>query len=249
MLTREPRHKPDAWSTWKKKVKPAWVQPLAMIEWLLEWVAFILSNWRFLEVLEYLGTFSVLVAVVLYFHESESRIRQGHYQAWQVINTAQGKGGNGGRVDAMQQLNADHVSLAGIDVSGAFLHGVVLPGAHLLRSNFSAADARDSNFKSADFSNADLSSANFRNANLRDSMLRGASMDNADFSGADLSRSELSETSLLNTDLSFADLVDVHWQGIKTLRGANIYGVKNAPAGFQDWAKQHGAITTAPPNE
>lgn len=249
MLTREPRHKPDAWSTWKKKVKPAWVQPLAMIEWLLEWVAFILSNWRFLEVLEYLGTFSVLVAVVLYFHESESRIRQGHYQAWQVINTAQGKGGNGGRVDAMQQLNADHVSLAGIDVSGAFLHGVVLPGAHLLRSNFSAADARDSNFKSADFSNADLSSANFRNANLRDSMLRGASMDNADFSGADLSRSELSETSLLNTDLSFADLADVHWQGIKTLRGANIYGVKNAPAGFQDWAKQHGAITTAPTNE
>ena len=70
------------------------------IEWLFEWLAFLLSNWRFLEVLEYLGTFSVLVAVILFFHESGSRLRQMHYQAWQVINTAQGKGGSGGRVEA-----------------------------------------------------------------------------------------------------------------------------------------------------
>jgi hypothetical protein len=216
--------------------------PLAAIEWWLEWAAFLLSNWKFLEVLEYLGTFSVLVAVVLYFHESGNRIRQGHYQAWQVINTAQGKGGNGGRVDAMQQLNADHVSLAGIDVSGAFLQGIALPKAYLFRSNFSKSDARDSNFLSVDFSDADLSAANFRKANFHETSFQRASLDDADLWGADLSGADLSGTTLVNADLSFADLANVHWKDIKNLRGANIYGIKNAPAGFVQWATQRGAV-------
>ena len=41
----------------------------------------------FLEVLEYLGTFSVLVAVIFYFSESGDRVKQRHYQAWQVKKT------------------------------------------------------------------------------------------------------------------------------------------------------------------
>lgn len=60
-------------------------------EWFWEWVAYILSNWSFLEVLEYLGSFSILIAVVFYFSESGDRLKQKHYQAWQVINTARGK--------------------------------------------------------------------------------------------------------------------------------------------------------------
>src|SRR5262244_242040 len=100
----------------------------------------------FSEILEYLGSFSVLIAVIFYFHDSGNRVKQRHYQAWQVINTAQGKGGSGGRIEALQELNADSVPLVGVDVSGAFLQGVQLPHAHLLRANFENADARDGDF-------------------------------------------------------------------------------------------------------
>jgi hypothetical protein len=62
-----------------------------------------------------------LLAVVSYFSESKDRIKQKHYQAWQVINSAQGKGGSGGRIDALEELHADGVPLVGIDVNGAFL--------------------------------------------------------------------------------------------------------------------------------
>lgn len=242
MIIREPRHKPQSWAKSKQELRQSWVLPFAAFEWLLEWLAFLLSNWRFLEVLEYLGSFSVLVAVVLFFHESGDRIKQKHYQAWQVINTAQGKGGNGGRVEAMQELNTDRVSLAGIDVAGAFLQGVTLPRAHLLRSNFSSSDARDSNFQSADLSDANLSSANFRNSNFRGSQLPRVRLNDADLWGADLSGADLSEAVLDNADLRFANLTNFHWQNIASLRGANVYGVKNAPAGFVSWASQRGAV-------
>ncbi len=39
------------------------------------------------------------MAVIFYFSESGDRLKQKHYQAWQVINTAQGKGGSGGRIE------------------------------------------------------------------------------------------------------------------------------------------------------
>jgi hypothetical protein len=100
------------------------VLPFLAFEWPWEWVAFLLSDWRFLEVLEYLGSFSVLAAVIFYFSESGNRIKQRHYQAWQVINTAQGKRGSGGRIEALQELNADKVPLVGVDVSSAFLQGL-----------------------------------------------------------------------------------------------------------------------------
>src|SRR5262245_55093196 len=41
-----------------------------------------------------------------------------NYQAWQVINSAQGKGGSGGRVDALADLVRNDVSLAGINQIG-----------------------------------------------------------------------------------------------------------------------------------
>jgi hypothetical protein len=75
------------------------------LEWCWDWAAWALNNWAFVEVLERLGSFSVLVAVVFYFAESGKRTRQGYYQAWMVINTAQGKGGSGGRIEALQHLS------------------------------------------------------------------------------------------------------------------------------------------------
>ena len=205
-------------------------------------MAYLLNNWTFLEVLEYVSTFSVLVAVIFYFAEAGDRVKQRHYQAWQVINTAQGKGGAGGRIEALQELNADGVSLVGVDLSGAFLQGIRLRKANLVRSNFSSADVRNADLDLANFSDADLHSANFRDATLRGARLAGADLEDADLGGADLAGADLSDTSWVNADLETANLRGIRWEHIRDLKMANIYGVKNPPEGFVAWALRHGAV-------
>ena len=53
----------------------AWQLPLLVIEYPCEWLAYLLSRWSFLEVLEYLGSFSILIAVIFYFSESGDRLK------------------------------------------------------------------------------------------------------------------------------------------------------------------------------
>src|SRR5580692_4505142 len=144
MILHHPRTRPSPWRVRRQSLRAAWLAPLVWLEWVWEWAAFGLSNWAFLEVLEYLGTFSVLVAVIFYFSESGDRVKLRHYQAWQVINTAQGKGGSGGRIEALQELNQDKVPLVGVDVSSAYLQGLRLEHASLVRADFSSADLRTS---------------------------------------------------------------------------------------------------------
>jgi hypothetical protein len=230
-----------AWALRKQQAAHAWLIPFVAFEWGLEWVAFALSNWTLPEVLEYLGSFSVLIAVIFYFAESGDRVKQRHYQAWQVINTAQGKGGSGGRIEALQELNADKVPLVGVDVSSAFLQGLDLKNANLLRSDFSAADLRNSNLAGVDFTLAILNSANFRGADLDHAKLVQADLGNADLVGSSLVAVDLSGATLDEADLRGADLTDIEWQHLKSIRNANVAGVKNAPSGFVDWALKNGA--------
>jgi hypothetical protein len=244
MIVHNPRERPAPWKIRKQKTAARWkwAVPFVAVEWMWEWVAYLLSNWSFLEVLEYLGTFSVLIAVIFYFSESGDRIKLRHYQAWQVINTAQGKGGSGGRIEALQELNADRVPLVGVDVSSAFLQGLDLHGANLLRSDFSSADLRNSNFAAVDFTLSNLNTANLRNAHLDRAKFMQADLRNADLSGSSLVAADLSGATLDDSDLSGADLRDAAWQNLKSLKGANIRAVKNAPEGFVAWAMSNGAV-------
>lgn len=246
MKLRVHRKRPEPWAVRKEQVSRAWLRPLLAVEWFWEWVAYLLGNWSFLEVLEYLGSFGVLIAVIFYFAESGDRLKQKHYQAWQVINTAQGKGGSGGRLEALQELNGDGVSLVGVDVSGAFLQGVQLQHARLVRANFNAADVRDGNFDGVDLSDAYLQTANFRQARLHGANLEGAHFDRADLTGADLSGANLAGVTLDDADLHFADFAGVSWREIHSIKNANMFGAKNPPEGFVDWAKKHGAVEVAP---
>lgn len=239
-----PRERPRSWTNQKSSITHNWTVPFVAMDWVWEWVAYALSNWKFLEVLEYMGSLSVLVAVLFYFSESGDRTKQKHYQAWQVINTAQGKGGSGGRLEALQELNADHIPLVGVDISGAFLQGIRLEGAKLIRSNFSAADARNSDFRYADFGDADLSSANFRGSDFYKASFQGAQANDADLSGADLTEANFSGANFANADLRHANLSNIRWREIVNLKMANIYDVKNPPDGFVPWAVQNGAVAT-----
>ena len=244
MTMRGGRERPPSWDSLTSRMKRGWLLPFIAFEWIWDWTAFLLSRWSFLEVLDYLGRFSILVAVVFYFGESGNRIKQKHYQAWQVINTAQGKGGSGGRIEALQELNADRVPLVGVDVSSAFLQGLTLERANLLRADFSGADLRHSDLKSADFSDANLHFANFRESNLEDASFQSADMTNADLWGSDLARAKLDDADLSGADLRFADLRNTQWKQVKKVTGANIGGVKNAPDGFVFWALKNGALQT-----
>jgi hypothetical protein len=241
MIFRVERERPKPWEV-SVAGKPAWLLPFLAVEWCFAWLAYVLSHWSFLEVLEYLGSFSVLVAVVFYFSESGDRLKQKHYQAWQVINTAQHMSGSGGRIEALAELNADGVPLVGVDVSSAFLQGVQLPRARLLRANFTGADVRNSDFESADLSYASLNGANFRQSNLQGSLLTSASLVDGDFCGAHFGSANLSNASLDAADLGNADLSGIRWQQIKSVNKTNLAGVKNAPEGFLAWALRHGAV-------
>lgn len=241
MISHRITRRPDTWEALMSGVKHRWIIPFRAFEWLLEWVAYGLSRWSFLEVLEYLGSFSVLIGVIFYFSESGDRIKQRHYQAWQVINTAQGKGGSGGRIEALQELNEDHVQLVGVDVSSAFLQAVRLERANLVRADLSAADVRGGDLREATLSYADLHSANLRGSRLEHAILSDADLHDADLVGADLGGAKLDGADLTSADLRSAKLTGIEWQRIRSVKGANIAGVQGAPEGFVKWALLNGA--------
>src|ERR1700719_2893302 len=237
------RKRPDPLSHFHGEARHPLLVPLHLLEWSCRWMVYWLSGWAFLEVLEYVGTLSIFFAVVSYFAESGDRIKQKHYQAWQVVNTAQGKGGAGGRIDALQELNKDGVALVGVDVSDAFLHGLELNSADLTRSNFSSADVRGGNFKDARLEFANLASANVRNGSFENADLRNATLQDADLQAASLGEADLEGADLSKADLRTADLRNIQWRRIANLKLANIYGVKNPPADFVSWALQKGAVS------
>ena len=242
MILHTARQRPPSWNDLISRVKHRWMIPFFAFEWVSEWVAFGLGNWRFLEVLEYLSSFSVLVAVVFYFSESGDRIKQRHYQAWLVINTSQGKGGSGGRIEALEELNQDRVPLIGVYLSLAYLEGLKLRNARLVRSDLSSADLRDSDLQNADLDEATLESTNFRNADLAGASFEDANLTDIELLGSDLAGAKFDDANLERADLRNADLKDIHWRKIGNIHAANIAHVKNPPDGFVAWALGHGAV-------
>jgi len=235
--------RPPAWAERRGQRQASVALALLKIEWWMEWAAWALGNWAFLEILEDLGTFSVLIAVIFYFAGSADRTRQRHYAAWAVINSAQGKGGSGGRIEALQELNQDRVPLIGLDGSLAFLQGVQLSNARLSRCSFQDADLRQSVFRFSDLSFCNLRSANFRNADFDHAQLADAGLVEADLTGANLSSANLARVDLTDVDLRTANLSGVQWKEISSMRLANVFEVKNAPDGFLAFALAHGAVS------
>jgi hypothetical protein len=237
------RDRPETWPERRAKILHSWTVPFVCIGYGIEWLAYALNRWTLIEVLEYLGSFGVLIAVIFYFAESGDRVKQKHYQAWQVINSAQGKGGNGGRIEALEELNMDSVPLVGVDLSNAFLQGIRLKKANLARADLDAADARNAQLQSARIEDASLRSTNLRGANLENASLQRSILDEADLTGADMRNADLSDASLEEADLRKVNLDGVKWNALRVVKGANLYGVQNAPSGFLTWALSHGAIT------
>ncbi len=181
-------------------------------------------------------SFSILMAVLLFFLESPDRNKQAHYEAWKVIDSAYGLKSSYARIQALQDLNEDGISLnrlnapeadlKGInletaDLSNSYISGCDLSQAKLEKVNLSHAELVESNFTNSDLNNARLTGANlsyahFIDANLFNADLVGASLIGANFVGANLSQAYLGDT-----DLGYAKLNDAN------LRHARLFGVKN----------------------
>jgi Pentapeptide repeats (9 copies) len=242
MILKTERKRPGSWAECRTRSKSPWLLAFLALDWCGEWIAYWLSGWALLEVLEYLQTLSLLIAVVFYFADSGNRLKQKHYQAWQVINTAQGKGGNGGRIDALEELLQDGVSLVGVDLSNAYLAGIDLHGAELTRSSFHSADVRDSDFRRANLTDANLTGANFRHSNLSHCQLQDVDLTDADLNSSNLVEADLARCDCTGVDFRKTNLLGIAWQHITAIKMANVYGVVNPPPGFIDWAKSAGAV-------
>ena len=243
MRERVRRERPRPWTEHRLTLRPQWALPFYKVEWWLAWTSWALGHWALLEVLEHLGTLSVLVAVIFYFSERGDRTKQRHYQAWQVINTAQGQGGSGGRIEALQELNADGVSLIGLKAGEAFLQGARLPGAQLSRCDLHATDLRGANLRKAKLDFCNLRSANLRGGNLAGADLSDAALEDADLGEANLAGAKLAHADLSRVDLRWADGREMDWRAIDSIKLANVYGMKNAPAGFLEFALKQGAVS------
>ncbi|MEM9274037.1 MAG: pentapeptide repeat-containing protein [Cyanobacteria bacterium P01_F01_bin.143] len=164
------------------------------------------KDWFFCELensifLDSLDGFAMIVALFLFLLETPDRTQQAQYEAWQVVDSAHGLKTSYARIQALQDLNEDQVSMKGLSASEADLRNIDLNGADL-----SNADLQD-----ADFRGADLSGANLSNANLTNVDFSNANLANARLSGSDLTGANFVETNLSNVDFVGAIIADTNF--------------------------------------
>jgi hypothetical protein len=166
-----------------------------------------------LALLDQLSRISIIIGAVTYVLEIDDRRRETIYQAWQVVNSAQGTQVGGGRVEALETLVEKHVPLAYINLEGV---------------NLRAARLKDADLTHARLGTADLSHADLRNADLT-----GADIRQTAFVGADLRGANLTVWGWLNNDLSDADLRDATGVTQEWLDNACGSAATQVPAGLR----------------
>lgn len=207
------KNSPCTWQERKSKIKHQWIKPLIWIDWQIERLIRCFRSSAFFNLLTslvLLVTAASLIFGVWFYYEHR------HYQAWQVISLAQGKSGDGGRLQALQELNKDRIVLAGVDVANAYLVSINLQGANLQGANMV-----DTNLQGTNLSKANLQGVDLQKANLYLAFLQGANLLKANLREANLQKAILWEANLQGTNLRGANLQKTHLQGAN-LREANL---------------------------
>lgn len=172
---------------------------------------------------------ALISAVILFFKEARNRKRQAHYAAWQVIDNAAGNRSSYARYQALQDLNADKVSLEGLHVPDAYLPRINLKGAYLVRADFEGAKLMDADLTSAVLSWIDLTDANMESVILKKSqsykaVLRGAKLMNVKLNYSRFDYADFSEgserSSLNDADFSHAIIRECNFHR------ASLFGAK-----------------------
>lgn len=198
--------------------------------------AWILCQIRESTLLNIVESFSILVAVFLFFLETPERDKQAHYEAWKVIDAAHGLKTSYARFQALQDLNEDNVSLHGLNAPEADLRGINLSGADLSNAYLSGADLRFANLSNANLSNANLVETNLSNANLSNAHLTGANLTYSNCIESNLQNTDLVATNLLGTNFVRAKLDRAYFGDTQfsqsilqdaTVKQTKFFGVEN----------------------
>jgi len=169
-----------------------------------------------------LEAIAIASAGIIFILEIPDRRKRDHYEAWQVINSARGQSGSGGRIQALEDLNRDEVNLEGLSV----------PLAHLQLIQLKNAKLRNSNFKKANLVGANLGGANLEHTNLEGAILKDATFVDAKFCDANLKGANFLRSDLRGVSFRYADLRGVNFLG-SDLRGALFSGSKLGKANFE----------------
>lgn len=156
------------------------------------------------------------------------------YRAWQTINSAQGKPGNGGRLEALLDLARHREVLDGVNLDGAWLSGIDLSGASLFEAKFRPIEGVAVALVRAQLRRANLMKAQLPQAKMFGASLQGAKLNSANLEGANLRETRLDGANLSRAQLTEADLLGA------SLRGANV-GEANLTGACLRWSRLEGA--------
>ena len=176
---------------------------------------------------------SIVVATLAYIASEGHRRNNEVLNAWQTLTSAYEQSGNGGRIQALEFLNASPgtswrrkfpwfcapISLCvwpPEDLSGINLAVSLVS---MTQSDFSGKDIISSKGSGVYLVGVSLPSATLRNANFRGANLSYSNLENADLGSADLSLAILRFSSLKGADLLKVNLA------MSDLQGANLIGV------------------------
>jgi hypothetical protein len=187
---------PVSWSKLRMQRPRYW---LDVPQWAYLWIVFWSQQWSFLRILDAAGKFVIVVALFQWFSESGNRVKERHYRAWDIVNSARGSTGDGGRRDALQDLNNDGVALANAPLSDAYLIGINLSRAMLNGASLKNANLAGAQLQGADLGTANLVNANLIGANLSEANLVAADLTGANLHGASLFKADLKETTIVQT--------------------------------------------------
>jgi len=188
---------------------------------ILAWV----NDQAVLSLLGVIGNLGLILAVVTYIGSEKQRRDAEVLNAWQTITSAYGQAGSGGRIQALEFLNASpganwrrkfpwfcaplnlclwapenlgaiNISVPGESNERVYLGGINLKKAYLREANLEGADLREANLEGADLGGANLEGAYLGEANLEGAYLIGANLEGADLGGAKLEGAILCRTTL-----------------------------------------------------
>ena len=208
------------------------------INWLIKFPKKIkVGTTIFLRLLEKGVLISLIVSLIGYYQEAPKRKRQTHYQAWEIINGAKGQPGSGGRIEALQELNKDQVSLRHVILDEADLSGINLNNALLIKASFKSAQLtcvtrdngnrectkiRNANLSYSNLQEANLFDADFQKSKFRYAKMQGAKLKNTKLQGADFEKAELQNVTFRGADLESANFI-----GAKNLTPEQVKSAKN----------------------
>jgi BTB/POZ domain-containing protein KCTD9 len=196
---------------------------------------------------------SIIGAGLRYYVEADDRTMEQLYREWDTVRGSIVMGRDGARDHALEDLARrneslenlylDDAEMNGIDLRGALLDGSRMARAKLQRADLGCRGKRCSRLVKAELPGAILTEARLEGADMSRANMEGVVLLRACLRGATLRRAHLANavldsTNLGEADLREADLKDLSdgWHSID-LADANIYGVKNPPAGFVVWAR------------